>query len=101
VPAAQLRTAAEWIGRSPTTVTTCLQGVYQSNQATAAACAVNSMHLLMGKIGKAGLCTDAIRRSTQLDEHARDRCRRDVSRVSELGRCEPHARPGAALERAG
>jgi anaerobic selenocysteine-containing dehydrogenase len=54
VPAAQLRTAAEWIGRSNTTVTTCLQGVYQSNQATAAACAVNSMHLLMGKIGRPG-----------------------------------------------
>ena len=54
VPAAQLRTAAEWIGRSSTTVTTCLQGVYQSNQATAAACAVNSMHLLMGKIGRPG-----------------------------------------------
>jgi len=51
---AQLRTAAEWIGRSKTTVTTCLQGVYQSNQATAAACAVNSMHLLMGKIGRPG-----------------------------------------------
>jgi len=54
VPAAQLRTAAEWIGQSKTTVTTCLQGVYQSNQATAAACAVNSMHLLMGKIGRPG-----------------------------------------------
>jgi ferredoxin-nitrate reductase len=54
VPAMQLRTAAEWIGRSNTTVTTCLQGVYQSNQATAAACAVNSMHLLMGKIGRPG-----------------------------------------------
>ena len=54
VPPTQLRTAAEWIGRSRTTVTTCLQGVYQSNQATAAACAVNSMHLLMGKIGRPG-----------------------------------------------
>jgi ferredoxin-nitrate reductase len=54
VPAAQLRTAADWIGRSKSTVTTCLQGVYQSNQATAAACAVNSMHLLMGKIGRPG-----------------------------------------------
>ena len=54
VPAAQLRTASEWIGRSATTVTTCLQGVYQSNQATAAACVVNSMHLLMGKIGRPG-----------------------------------------------
>jgi ferredoxin-nitrate reductase len=54
VPPTQLRQAAEWIGRSRTTVTTCLQGVYQSNQATAAACIVNSMHLLMGKIGRPG-----------------------------------------------
>ena len=54
VAVTELRTAAEWIGRSNTTVTTCLQGVYQSHQATAAACAVNSMHLLMGKIGRPG-----------------------------------------------
>jgi anaerobic selenocysteine-containing dehydrogenase len=54
VPQAQLQTAAEWIGTSKTTVSTCLQGVYQSNQATTAACLVNSMHLLMGKIGRPG-----------------------------------------------
>jgi anaerobic selenocysteine-containing dehydrogenase len=54
VPAGDLRRAAEWIGTSATTVTTCLQGVYQSNQATAAACGVNNMHLLMGKIGRPG-----------------------------------------------
>ena len=54
VPPETLRQAAEWIGTSRSTVTTCLQGVYQSNQATAAACAVNSMHLLMGKIGRPG-----------------------------------------------
>jgi ferredoxin-nitrate reductase len=54
VPQQQLRQAARWIGKSQSTVTTCLQGVYQSNQATATACLVNSMHLLMGKIGKPG-----------------------------------------------
>jgi anaerobic selenocysteine-containing dehydrogenase len=54
VPASDVRRAAQWIGRSRSTVTTCLQGVYQSNQATAAACAVNNMHLLMGKIGRPG-----------------------------------------------
>ena len=54
VPAQKLQQAAEWIGKLQTTVTTCLQGVYQSNQATAAACAVNSMHLLMGKVGRPG-----------------------------------------------
>ena len=54
VPRDKLMTAAEWIGTSRSTVSTCLQGVYQSNQATLAACTVNSMHLLMGKIGKPG-----------------------------------------------
>jgi ferredoxin-nitrate reductase len=54
VPADTLRQASEWIGTSRSTVTTCLQGVYQSNQATAAACTINSMHLLMGKIGRPG-----------------------------------------------
>ncbi|MFL5561712.1 MAG: molybdopterin oxidoreductase family protein, partial [Gemmatimonadaceae bacterium] len=37
-----------------TTVSTCLQGIYQSNQATLAASTLNSMHLLMGKIGRPG-----------------------------------------------
>jgi len=54
VPAADMKRAAEWIGRSASTVSTCLQGVYQSNQATLAAATVNSMHLLMGKIGRPG-----------------------------------------------
>jgi ferredoxin-nitrate reductase len=54
VPADKLRQAAEWIGTSRSTMSTCLQGVYQSNQATLAACTVNSMHLLMGKIGRPG-----------------------------------------------
>jgi ferredoxin-nitrate reductase len=54
VSSGDLRTAAEWIGTRPRVVTTCLQGVYQSNQATATACAVNSMHLLTGKIGRPG-----------------------------------------------
>jgi len=54
VPRDKLLTAAEWIGTSKSTVSTCLQGVYQSNQATLAACTVNSMHLLMGKIGRPG-----------------------------------------------
>lgn len=45
---------AEWIGTSKTTLTVLLQGVYQSMDATAAATLVNSMHLIMGKIGKPG-----------------------------------------------
>lgn len=54
VPAAQLRQVGEIIGNTPTLFSTVLQGVYQSMQATAAACQVNNMHLLRGLIGKPG-----------------------------------------------
>jgi anaerobic selenocysteine-containing dehydrogenase len=54
VPAAELRRAAEMIGASDMLVSTCLQGVYQSNQATAAAVQVNNVNLLLGRIGRPG-----------------------------------------------
>jgi anaerobic selenocysteine-containing dehydrogenase len=56
LPAGQIEAAAELIGTSPTLVSTTLQGVFQSPQATAAAVQVNNMHLLRGMIGKPG-CT--------------------------------------------
>jgi ferredoxin-nitrate reductase len=46
--------AAELIGRAKRLVSTVLQGVYQSNQATAAAVQVNNVNLLRGMIGKPG-----------------------------------------------
>lgn len=54
VPKAQLQEAAKIIGTSPSLLSTCLQGVYQSNQATASACQVNNINLLRGCLGKAG-----------------------------------------------
>lgn len=54
VPASRLREAAQLIGQSPSLLSTCLQGVYQSNQATASACQVNNINLLRGCIGKPG-----------------------------------------------
>jgi anaerobic selenocysteine-containing dehydrogenase len=54
VPAARLREAADVLGRAPTLVSTVLQGVYQSMQATAAAVQVNNLHLIRGLIGKPG-----------------------------------------------
>ncbi|WP_462409619.1 molybdopterin oxidoreductase family protein [Neobacillus sp. Marseille-QA0830] len=54
VPQSKLLQCAEWIGTSKTTVSILLQGVYQSMDATAAATLVNSMHLIMGKIGRPG-----------------------------------------------
>lgn len=54
IPAFKLLTAATWIGQSKTTVTILLQGVYQSMDGTATGSLVNSMHLIMGKIGKPG-----------------------------------------------
>ena len=53
---AELRNAADIIGQSASLVSTVLQGVYQSHQATAAAVQVNNIHLLRGLVGKP-VCT--------------------------------------------
>lgn len=50
----QLETAAQWIGTTPRFVSTALMGFYQSVEATAASSLINSIHLLMGGIGKPG-----------------------------------------------
>src|SRR5690606_23132875 len=49
-----LETASEWIGTTPRFVSTVLQGFYQSVEATASSSLVNTVHLLIGAIGKAG-----------------------------------------------
>ena len=54
VPVAQLEKAAELLGTTPRLVSTVLQGVYQSAQATAAAVQLNNLHLIRGMIGKPG-----------------------------------------------
>jgi ferredoxin-nitrate reductase len=56
ISSTQLRKAATLLGEAPTLVSTVLQGVYQSNQATAAAVQVNNLHLIRAMIGKPG-CT--------------------------------------------
>jgi ferredoxin-nitrate reductase len=54
VPIEQIEAAARVIGEAKTLVCTCLQGVYQSNQATAAAVQVNNINLVRGMIGRPG-----------------------------------------------
>jgi ferredoxin-nitrate reductase len=54
VPSAQLRVAAKILGGANSLVSSVLQGVYQSNQATAAAIQVNNLNLIRGLIGKPG-----------------------------------------------
>jgi anaerobic selenocysteine-containing dehydrogenase len=54
VPLDALERAAAIIGTSSRLVSTVLQGVYQSHQATAAACQVNNIHIIRGMIGKPG-----------------------------------------------
>lgn len=46
IPTNQLMEAAEIIGTAKSLLSTCLQGVYQANQATASACQVNNINLL-------------------------------------------------------
>jgi ferredoxin-nitrate reductase len=54
VPVEQIRKAAEVLGRTPTLVTTTLQGAYQSVDATSSCVAINNLHLMRGLIGKPG-----------------------------------------------
>src|SRR3954468_1453519 len=54
IPLEQLQAAVEILATTPTLVSTCLQGVYQSLQATATAVQVNNLHLIRGLIGKPG-----------------------------------------------
>ena len=54
VAADDVRRAAEIIGEAERLLTFVLQGVYQSHQATASACAANNVNLLRGMIGKPG-----------------------------------------------
>jgi ferredoxin-nitrate reductase len=54
VPADDVRRAAEVIGSADRLVSTVLQGVYQSHQATASAIQVNNINLLRGMIGRPG-----------------------------------------------
>ena len=49
-----IREAARIIGEAKALLSFVLQGVYQSHQATAAACQVNNIHLLRGMIGRPG-----------------------------------------------
>jgi anaerobic selenocysteine-containing dehydrogenase len=54
--ASDIRRAAEILGDAERLMSTVLQGVYQSHQATAAAVAVNNINLLRGMVGTPG-CT--------------------------------------------
>lgn len=54
VPWCDVQAAAELLGTCERLLSTVLQGVYQSNQATAAACLVNDVHLLRGMLGRPG-----------------------------------------------
>jgi ferredoxin-nitrate reductase len=54
VEAGRIWQAARILGESERLLSTALQGVYQSHQATAAACQLNNIHLLRGMIGRPG-----------------------------------------------
>jgi anaerobic selenocysteine-containing dehydrogenase len=54
VPADDIRAAARILGEAEALLSTVLQGVYQSNQATASACQVNNINLVRGMIGRPG-----------------------------------------------
>ncbi|MFE5628276.1 molybdopterin oxidoreductase family protein [Streptomyces sp. NPDC056543] len=54
IPATRIEQAAELLGGAERLLSTVLQGIYQSHQATAAAVQVNNLHLLRGMLGRPG-----------------------------------------------
>ncbi|MFH8487788.1 molybdopterin oxidoreductase family protein [Streptomyces longisporoflavus] len=54
IPSARIAEAAEVLGGADRLLSTVLQGIYQSHQATAAAVQVNNVHLLRGMLGLPG-----------------------------------------------
>ena len=54
IPQKQFIEAADIIANAPTLISTALQGVFQSMQATAAAVQINNIQLIRGMIGKPG-----------------------------------------------
>jgi anaerobic selenocysteine-containing dehydrogenase len=54
VPAARISEAAEVLGSADRLLSTVLQGVYQSHQATAAAVQIDNLHLIRGMLGRPG-----------------------------------------------
>ncbi|MEU0786938.1 nitrate reductase [Streptomyces sp. NPDC006173] len=54
VPAARIGQAAELLGSADRLLSTVLQGIYQSHQATAAAVQINNLHLIRGMLGRPG-----------------------------------------------
>ncbi|MBZ6210352.1 molybdopterin-dependent oxidoreductase [Streptomyces olivaceus] len=54
LPAARIEEAAELVGTTDALLSTVLQGVYQSHQATAAAVQINNLHLVRGMLGRPG-----------------------------------------------
>jgi anaerobic selenocysteine-containing dehydrogenase len=54
VPAARISEAAEVLGTADRLLSTVLQGVYQSHQATAAAVQIDNLHLIRGMLGRPG-----------------------------------------------
>ncbi|MCU1593105.1 MAG: nitrate reductase [Frankiales bacterium] len=54
VPAADIQAAARLLGEAKRLLSTVLQGVYQSNQATLAGMQVNNLNLLRGMLGRPG-----------------------------------------------
>ncbi|MFE9700706.1 molybdopterin oxidoreductase family protein [Streptomyces sp. NPDC006270] len=54
VPASKIREAADLLGTADRVLSTVLQGVYQSHQATGAAVQINNLHLIRGMLGRPG-----------------------------------------------
>ncbi len=99
VPAALIGEAAELLGSADRLLSTVLQGVYQSHQATAAAVQVNNLHLIRGMLGRPGAGVLQMNGQTQRGEHARVRGQRRPAWLPQLAERQSCRRSGPRVER--
>jgi ferredoxin-nitrate reductase len=98
VPAEQIEAAARLIGEAKSLVCTCLQGVYQSNQATAAAVQVNNINLVRGMIGRPGSGILQMNGQPTAQNTRETGADGDLPRISQLGERRAHSGAGPNLE---
>ena len=99
MPAEDMRRRPSCSATRERLLSTVLQGFYQSNQATAAACQVNNVHLLRGMIGRPGAGVLQMNGQPTAQNTRETGADGDLPGHAQLGQPRPRPRAGRAVER--
>ena len=99
IAASDIREAARIVGEAESLLTFVLQGVYQSHQATASACAANNINLLQGMIGRPGAGILQMNGQPTAQNTRETGCNGDLPALPQLAERGTRRRARAAMER--